>query len=146
TGTTPITTISQTGIYYVEAVLGSCKSARIPFTAIITPLDLPTASFTQVICGTGTIADLAATGVSGSQINWYDSATTTTVLPSTHPLVDNTTYYAAQQLGNCESGRIAVLVTINTTALPALTPQTITACGDLTYGSIDLNQISGSEL
>lgn len=146
TTTTPITTISQTGTYYVEAVLGSCKSARIPFTATITPLDLPTASFTQVICGAGTIADLTATGISGSQINWYDSATSTTALPSTHPLVDNTTYYAAQQLGNCESGRIAVLVTINTTALPALTAQTITVCGDLTYGSIDLNQISGSEL
>ena len=146
TTTTPITTISQTGTYYVEAVLGSCKSARIPFTATITPLDLPTASFTQVICGAGTIADLTATGISGSQINWYDSATSTTALPSTHPLVDNTTYYAAQQLGNCESGRIAVLVSINTTALPALTAQTITVCGDLTYGSIDLNQISGSEL
>jgi len=146
TGTTPITTISQTGTYYVEAVLGSCKSARIPFTATITPLDLPTALFTQIICGSGTIADLTATGVSGSQINWYDSATSTTVLSSTHPLVDNTTYYAAQQLGNCESGRIAVLVSINTTPLPALTSQTITVCGDLTYGSIDLNQISGSEL
>jgi len=146
TTTTPITTISQTGTYYVEAVLGSCKSACIPFTATITPLGLPTASFTQVICGAGTIADLTATGISGSQINWYDSATSTTVLPSTHPLVDNTTYYAAQQLGNCESGRIAVLVSINTTALPALTAQTITVCGDLTYGSIDLNQINGSEL
>ncbi len=146
TATTAITTISQTGTYYVEATLGSCKSARIPFTATITPLGLPTATFTQVICGTGTIADLTATGVSGSQINWYDSATSTTALPSTHVLVDNTTYYAAQQLGNCESGRIAVLVSINTTALPALTSQTITVCGDLTYGSIDLNQISGSEL
>lgn len=146
TATTPITTISQTGTYYVEAVLGLCKSARIPFTATITPLGIPTAAFTQVICGTGTIADLTATGVSGSQINWYDSATSTTVLPSTHVLVDNTTYYAAQQLGNCESGRIAVLVSINTTGLPALTPQTITICGDLTYGSVDLNQISGSEL
>jgi len=146
TTTTPITTISQTGTYYVEATLGVCKSARIPFTATITPLSLPTATFTQVICGAGTIADLTATGISGSQINWYDSATSTTVLPSTQPLVDNTTYYAAQQLGNCESGRIAVLVSINTTALPALTSQTITVCGDITYGSINLNQISGSEL
>ena len=146
TGTTPITTISQTGTYYVEAVLGLCKSARIPFTATITPLGLPTAPFTQTICGTGTIADLAATGVNGSQINWYDSATSTTALPSTHVLVDKTTYYAAQQLGNCESGRITILVSINTTALPALTSQTITMCGDLTYGTIDLNQISGSEL
>ena len=126
TATTPITTISQTGTYYVEAVLGSCKSARIPFTA--------------------TIADLTATAVNGSQINWYDSATATTALPSTHVLTDNTTYYAAQQLGNCESGRIAVQVSINTTSLPALSPQTITICENLTYGGVNLNQINGTEL
>lgn len=109
-------------------------------------MGLPTAQFTQIICGTGTVANLTATGVNGSQINWYDSATSTTILPSTHSLVDNTTYYAAQVLGNCESGRIAVLVNINTTPIPDLVPQTISICGDLTYGSIDLNQINGSEL
>src|SRR5690606_11301184 len=145
TATTPITTISQTGTYYVEAVQGLCKSARVAFTATITPLGLPTAQFTQVVCGGGTVSALMASGVNGSQIRWYSSATSTTPLAGTQALVDNTTYYASQVLGNCESGRVAVLVDINT-APAALTPQTISICGTLTYGSVNLNQIAGSDL
>jgi len=145
TSTTPITTISQTGTYYVEASQNLCKSVRIPFTATITPLGLPTAQFTQVVCGGGTVSALMASGVTGSQIKWYDSVTSTVPLAGTQPLVDNTTYYASQSLGNCESGRIAILVDINT-APAALTPQTISICGTLNYGNVNLNQISGSEL
>ncbi|SFN77059.1 Por secretion system C-terminal sorting domain-containing protein [Paenimyroides ummariense] len=145
TATTPITTISQTGTYYVESTQGLCKSVRVPFTATVTPLGLPTAQFTQVVCGGGTVSALMASGVAGSQIRWYDSLTSTVPLAGTQPLVDNTTYYASQVLGNCESGRIAILVDINT-APPALTPQTISICGSLNYGNVNLNQISGSEL
>ena len=145
TATTPITTISQTGTYYAEAVQGLCRSTRVSFTATITPLGLPTAQFTQVVCGGGTVSSLMASGVSGSQIRWYDSATATTPLASTQALVDNTTYYASQALGTCESGRISVLVDINP-APAALTPQTISICGTLTYGGVNLNQIAGSEL
>ncbi|WCM41543.1 fibronectin type III domain-containing protein [Flavobacterium sp. CBA20B-1] len=145
TATTPITNITQTGTYYVEATQGNCKSVRVPFTATVTPLALPTAQFTQVVCGGGTVSALMASGVSGSQIRWYSSATSTTPLASTTPLVDNTTYYASQTLGACESGRIAVLVDIN--AAPAsLTPQTISICGTLNYGNVNLNQIPGAEL
>lgn len=145
TATTPITTISQTGIYYVESSEGKCKSIRVPFTVNITPLSLPSAQFTQVICGNGTVANLMASGVTGSQIKWYNSASATTPLATTQPLVDNTTYYASQVLGNCESGRVAVLVDINPTP-QSLTPQTISLCGSLNYGNVNLNQIPGSEL
>lgn len=145
TATTPISTISQTGTYYVEAVQGSCKSVRVPFTATITPLGLPTAQFTQVVCGGGTVSALMASGVSGAQIRWYASATSTTPLSGTQPLVNNTTYYASQTLGTCESGRVSVLVNVNP-APAALTPQTISICGTLTYGAVNLNQLPGSEL
>lgn len=145
TATTPISTISQTGTYYVEAVQGLCKSVRVPFTATITPLGLPTAQFTQVVCGGGTVSALMASGVSGAQIRWYASATSTTPLSGTQPLVNNTTYYASQTLGTCESGRVSVLVNVNP-APAALTPQTISICGTLTYGAVNLNQLPGSEL
>jgi len=145
TSTTPVTTISKTGTYYVEATIGSCKSARIPFNASIVALALPTAQLTQVICGSGTIADLSARGVSGAQIKWYSSATSTAPLPSTHVLTHNTTYYASQSSSGCESGRIAVLVNIN--PIPAaLAPQTISICGAINYGSVNLNQVTGAEL
>lgn len=145
TATTPITNITQTGTYYAEAAQGLCKSVRVPFNVTITPLALPTAQFTQVICGGGTVASLQASGVNGSQIKWYDSASATTPLASTHALVDNVIYYASQSLGNCESGRTSVLVDINPRPT-ALTPQTISICGSLNYGNVNLNQIAGSEL
>src|SRR5690606_4671731 len=66
--TVPISTISQTGTYYVEGVQGLCKSSRAAFAVTITPVSLPTAQFTQVICGNGTVADLTASGMSGAQI------------------------------------------------------------------------------
>jgi len=145
TATTPITTVSQTGTYYVESAEGKCKSIRIAFNVSITPLSLPSTQFTQVICGNGTVANLMASGVTGSQIKWYNSTSATTPLATTQPLVDNTTYYASQVLGNCESGRVAVLVDINP-APQSLTPQTISLCGSLNYGNVNLNQIPGSEL
>src|SRR5690606_3085146 len=83
TATTPITTIPRTGTYYVEAILGDCKSVRVPFAATITILSTPTAQLTQTSCGGGTVANLQASGISGAQINWYASVTSTTPLPST---------------------------------------------------------------
>lgn len=139
------TTISQTGTYYVEARIGNCKSARIPFTATITTLAAPSAQLTQVVCGGGTVASLMATGMSNAQIRWYDSMAATVPLTSTHPLVDNTTYYASQAMGACESDRIAVLVDVNPTPA-ALTPQTISICGSINYAGVNLNQLPGSEL
>ncbi|WLD24102.1 T9SS type A sorting domain-containing protein [Flavobacterium dauae] len=145
TATTPVTTVSKTGTYYVEAVQGDCKSTRVAFAVTITTLTMPNAQSTQYSCSSGTVADLVATGTSGAQINWYDSATSTTPLSLTTPLVNNTTYYASQTLGNCESGRIAVLVSVGQ-GPASLTPQTISVCGALNYGNANLNQIAGSEL
>src|SRR5690606_3687363 len=145
TATTPITTIPRTGTYYVEAILGDCKSVRVPFAATITILSTPTAQLTQTSCGGGTVANLQASGISGAQINWYASVTSTTPLPSTQALVDNTVYYASQVFGRCESARIAVLVKIGQ-GPASLTPQTISVCGALNYGNVNLNQIAGSEL
>ena len=145
TSTTPVTTISQTGTYYVEASQGNCKSSRSAFSITITPVGLPTVQFTQTFCGNVTVSDLVANGMSGAQIKWYDSPTSTTPLASTHALVDNTTYYVSQALGNCESGRVGVLVDMSSSPA-SLTAQTISICGTLTYGNVNLNQMSGSEL
>src|SRR5690606_37965906 len=146
TSTTPITTISQSGTYYVEAGQGDCISSRVAFTVSIVTLSDPTVTqFTQIICGSGTVADLMATATGGAQIQWYSSATSTTPLPSTQALVNNTTYYAAQTMNGCVSDRVAVLVNIGS-APAALTAQTINICGNLTYDGANLNQLGGAEL
>jgi len=141
----PLSTITKTGRYYAEFMVGTCKSVKVPFSITIVDLALPTAQFTQTVCSNGTIADLSAQGIGGSQIKWYSSATETTELQSSHALTNNTVYYASQAYLSCESGRVAVLVTVNQPPA-ALVKQTVSICGSVTYGSINLNQISGAAL
>src|SRR5690554_2554704 len=144
--TTPITTVFQSGTYYVQTGQGDCVSIRVAFTVSIVTLADPTVTqFTQVVCGNGTVADLKATAINGAEIEWFSSATSTTPLPDTQGLVNNTTYYAAQTMNGCISGRIGVLVNVNPAPV-ALTSQTIDICGNLTYDGANLNQLAGADL
>lgn len=143
--TTPITTIANNGVYYVESISGSCKSTRVPFNVTIVNLTLPTAQFTQTMCGGGKVSDLIASGTNGAKITWYSSLSSSLPLAANYALTNNTVYYASQVLNDCESDRVAVLVIINPLP-PALSPQSISVCGGLDYGSVNLNQVMGSEL
>ena len=60
-----------------------------------------------------TIGDLIVTG---TNIKWYDTLVGGNLLPLMKPLENGTTYYASQMIGNCESNRLAITVTI--TQLP----------------------------
>lgn len=80
----------------------------------------PTASATQTICNSGTVADLVATG---SDIKWYTAATGGTALAST-TVLSNGNYFASQTQNTCESPtRTAVAVTISTPAAPTANAQ-----------------------
>ncbi len=77
---------------------------------------LPTTTITnQVFCATDqpTIANLQITG---QNIKWYDTANN--ILPTTTPLVNGQTYFASQTINGCESTKISILVTVNTTPKP----------------------------
>jgi len=56
-----------------------------------------------------TVADLMAIGVN---IKWYSTSTGSNVLESTTALTSRT-YYVTQTVNDCESNRIAVIVTVN---------------------------------
>lgn len=72
----------------------------------------PTGNATQTFTPGQTLANLI---VSGQNIQWYDHSTAGNLLPANTPLVNNTTYYASQNVGGCESRmlpeRLAVTVT-----------------------------------
>lgn len=80
------------------------------------PLPVPASSL-QTFCvyNNATLADVAITG---TNIKWYATATSTTVLPTTTPLVNGTTYYATQTVNICESLRVSVAVNVLTVATP----------------------------
>ena len=95
-----------------------CTSAASGSATILAQPTLPappSGSSNQSFCENGnpTIGDLT---VSGTSIHWYDSLVDGNLLPTTKPLENGVTYYASQMIGNCESNRLTITVTI--TQLP----------------------------
>lgn len=143
-GTSTITQITTSGVYYVEQEIFGCKSARIPFTVVINPkAGIPVASQTQSFCGTATVNNLMFNPVSGFQIKWYQTATGGTALSSNTPLV-NGSYYAEFDNGVCYSdSRAKVDVTIGVTPGP-VSVANINICGTSTISSISVPAAPGA--
>lgn len=76
----------------------------------------PTAA-AQTFCNGATVANLAATGGTGATFKWYSAATGGTSLATTTALATGT-YYVSQTIGDCESTRQSVAVTVTTVAQP----------------------------
>ncbi|MFY7664681.1 leucine-rich repeat protein [Flavobacterium sp.] len=101
TSTLPTNHVLRTGTYYVTQQNLTCESERRAISVTLLPFAAaPTGLTTQVYTGTATLANLSLTGTA---IKWYASASSTTVLPNSTPLVDGATYYATQTPGLCES-------------------------------------------
>ena len=103
-----------TGTYYVTQTISGCESSRLAVSVTVNVTAAPTGSTTQAFVQGQTIADIV---VAGSNVLWYPSALDamngTNALASTDLLVNNTTYYATQTIGGCESdASLAVTVTV----------------------------------
>ena len=105
---------SEKYTFTVEAA-GKCVSNLYPIRvyADTSLANFTVAQKTQVLCS-GTNQTIASLQPQGTNIVWYATATATTPLASTTPLVAGTTYYVAQKNGTCESDRVAVAVTQGT--------------------------------
>jgi gliding motility-associated-like protein len=101
--------------YYASQTINNCESLRTPVLINIQNTPTPTGTANQTFCSTQnpTLTDIL---VNGTNLNWYNSNSSTTVIPSTTPLVYGITYYATQTINNCESvNRLAVtVILINT--------------------------------
>ena len=118
-----------TNYYYTLRDIGKCVSEKAPitFTLLQRPATPTVTQTTQSFCSNATIASLQP---QGTNIVWYATATSTTPLANTTPLVAGSTYYVAQRNGSCESLRTAVnVVYSNTLSLTVPAPLTI-ACDD----------------
>jgi hypothetical protein len=81
----------------------------------------------QTFCNGATVANLAATASSGNTLKWYDVATNGTALATTTTLVTGTYYVTQVDTNGCESTRVAVNVTVNTTTPPTASAQSFCA-------------------
>nr|WP_144213923.1 gliding motility-associated C-terminal domain-containing protein [Flavobacterium panacis] len=127
--TTPV--LSANTSYYVEAVIGSCISARTPVDLNVSPLPAaPTVTSPTVTIQSGqTVVLQVSNPVAGITYDWYTAATGGTLLTSstnytTPALTANTTYYIeARNASGCVSAaRTSITVIVNkpiTTCLQA---------------------------
>jgi gliding motility-associated-like protein len=137
----PTTSLSNGTTYYATQTINGCESpVRLPVTVKINAPSPPTGTSTQTFCNSATVANLSATG---TNIQWYLSATGGTSLSNTIPLVNGNTYYANQTVNGCISpNRFPVLVTINIPSTPTGT-STQTFCNS---GTISNLLVTGSNI
>jgi hypothetical protein len=135
-------TLSNTAVDSVLLVnaLGCDSTAVIHFTVINNPA-APTGAITQTFCTSNvSIANLSATG---TNIQWYATATSTTPLASGTPLV-NTTYFASQTVNGCESiDRFITVAVIDTLTNSSINVLNDTICPNTSAVIIVPNTQSG---
>ncbi|WP_353161643.1 MBG domain-containing protein [Myroides odoratus] len=120
TDATELTTITQSGTYYVELVNGNCKAERKPIEIIILTPQPPRADSTQYLCNAPTLTHIRVAVEDLYVIRWYATATSTTPLAYNTPIISGTTYYASSYhlIAGCESTRIPITATVVNTAAP----------------------------
>ncbi len=134
TSTTPLDTATlliDQNIYYASQTNSTgCESIdRLEVIVSITPItEAPQGEADQTFCDSEnpTIADLVATG---TNIQWFDSLSSTTPLDPATVLIDQAVYYASQSndLG-CGSERLQVTVTLTSDVI--LTSNVETTCNE----------------
>jgi large repetitive protein len=114
---TKTTNLQNGKIYYASQTINGCESEKFGVTvSIVNTPSVPTANANQSFCKNEN-AKLSNIQISGQNIKWYDSNTSTILLPNTTLLENNKIYYASQTVG-CESVRKPVSIQIYNTPLP----------------------------
>ncbi|MDR0206748.1 MAG: hypothetical protein LBI45_05785, partial [Bacteroidales bacterium] len=126
----------EEGFYYATIEVGTCQSAPRIKVEIIFTTNVPIAPVVetpQSFCEGALIGNIA---VPNNKVIWYATQTGGTPLPVDYVLQHNTTYYAAQVAGECESTqRTPVVVELTAPEAPSVpSPQVI--CGKLTLADL----------
>ncbi|MES2488060.1 MAG: GEVED domain-containing protein, partial [Bacteroidota bacterium] len=128
-------------IYYAAQIPeGGCESTtRTAVTVQFSIIPPPTAANgTQVICGSGTVADLDVEG--DGTIIWYAAATGGTALATPTALTNQATYYASQSVDGCESAtRTAVTVQFSIIPPPPAENATQVFCESGTVANLEVD-------
>ena len=109
-------TANESGVYTCNINNGSCNFTTSAATLNLTA-DLPTANTNQIFISGDTLADLIVTG---TNLKWYATLTSSNTIPSSTTIVNAETYYVSQTVNGCESNRLAITATIDTT-IPVIT-------------------------
>ncbi|MEC4005945.1 LamG-like jellyroll fold domain-containing protein, partial [Flavobacterium sp. SUN052] len=137
------TTALATATYYVsETTASNCESTRTSVAVTINAIPTSPTASAQAFCGSATVANLTATGTSGT-IKWYNVSTGGTALVSTTALATGTYYVTETSASSCESTRRSVAVTVNTIpTAPTASAQSF--CGSTTVANLTATGTGGT--
>ncbi|MCE3297027.1 MAG: hypothetical protein K0R65_2741, partial [Crocinitomicaceae bacterium] len=142
--TTPL--LSDTTVYYAEAIDGICGSTRVPVYANITPWPVFSSIYDASTCGPGSVQLSATAAVGGMNIEWFDTIAAGAPLATggtfNTPVlsVTETFYVRVTDPSGCSSQRFPVDATV-------LSPPTFTSktdgsrCGN---GTVNLSAAASS--
>ena len=102
--------------------------------------DTPEAPEDQTMCGPATVADLTATGEEGATINWYETGDSEEAL-GMDAEIETGSYFVSQTIGDCESDRVEVAVTVTNVELEA---ETALVCEGGTVGDLMIEAGNGA--
>lgn len=112
--------IRAPGSYALEVMdkTTQCKASSDELLVTVKPRPVaPTGNSLQTFCNSGTVAQLNAEGLG---LQWYNSLNATAPLPSNTVLIHQTSYFATQTTGGCESAdRLEILVDIQKPEIPS---------------------------
>lgn len=108
---TETTLLQNNKTYYATQTLNNCESERLAITVEIQDTQNPIANSPQTFCiqKNAKISDIT---ISGQNINWFESASSSINLSEYTLLENGITYYASQTINSCESDRIPISITI----------------------------------
>ncbi|MCF8714035.1 PKD domain-containing protein [Joostella atrarenae] len=132
------TSLIDDSTYYAAQIIDDCESTdRLAVTVSIGEILAPTGITNQSFCTNATIAELQ---LNETNIIWYDSPTNGSQIQENTSLIDDSTYYAAQIIDDCEStDRLAVTVSIGEILAPTgITNQSF--CTNATIADLQLNE------
>jgi hypothetical protein len=98
---------TTSGSYTCVITNGSCSSTT--SATILNTTIAPSGTSSQSLAPGSTLNSIIVTG---TNIQWYSSLSSSTPLTNTTLLVNGTTYYASQTLNGCEGPRLAVTVQV----------------------------------
>ncbi|KAF2515841.1 T9SS type A sorting domain-containing protein [Flavobacterium salilacus subsp. salilacus] len=112
------------GTYYVSQYRYTCESERQAVVVTLAEPVLPVTEVTQSLCSGAVISDLYADAAANGTINWYATGDSPEVL-NEEAMLETGSYFVSQTVEGCESERIEVAVTLNTTPVPTANAQAV---------------------
>jgi hypothetical protein len=111
------TTLASGTTYYASQTISGCESInRLAVTVTFNIPSAPTGSATQTLCSGSIVGNLSATG---TNIQWYSSASGGSPISPSTSLVNGVNYYASQTINSCESAtRLVVTVAFGIPSAP----------------------------